>query len=147
MDHHPSWRLHKNPFWRVKHPSLKKAVAPNDARSIASGTTMYTAAGAARTATTMYLATNNVDDTKEDQMYVYEASEPVQGVCVLSLSSGKKLDHLGIKIQFIGRIDMVRTTFKLHGWNYFFSQFSQNTHICNRAMAFMKGVRITISFP
>jgi Vacuolar protein sorting-associated protein 26 len=110
MDHHPSWRLHKNPFWRVKHPSLKKAVAPDDTRSITSGT-MYTAAAAASTATHY-----NVDATKEHQMYVYEASEPVQGVCVLSLPSGKKVDHLGIKIQFIGRIDMVRGSSNLHQW-------------------------------
>jgi vacuolar protein sorting-associated protein 26 len=38
----------------------------------------------------------------------YEASQDVGGVVTLNLSPGKKVEHLGIKIQFIGRIDMVR---------------------------------------
>lgn len=89
MDHHPSWKLHKNPFWRVKHPSIaaKAAAAPHLVdetfnNSLASGTA-----------------------TRE--MYAYESSQNVEGVVVLTLPSGKKMDHLGIKIQFIGRIDMV----------------------------------------
>jgi hypothetical protein len=107
MDHHPSWRLHKNPFWRVKHPSLKKAaVSPDDASSITSGTNTVTTV--MNTAPHLAANTSMGVTSKEDQMYVYEASEPVEGVCVLSLAAGKKMDHLGIKIQFIGRIDMVR---------------------------------------
>lgn len=144
MDHHPSWKLHKNPFWRVKHPSLKKAVvAPDDAvaRNSASGTMSTVTAGIN---TAPHLTSTSMGVTMEDQMYVYEASEPVQGVCILSLQSGKKMDHLGIKIQFIGRIDMVCIWM---GGNYVFSQQSSHVPTVPRATAFTKVVRITISFP
>jgi len=45
-----------------------------------------------------------------ESLYAYEASEDVEGVVVLRLPMGsgsnKGLEHLGIKVQFIGRIDM-----------------------------------------
>lgn len=41
-------------------------------------------------------------------LFAFEATENIAGTVILSLPPGKKADHLGIKIQFIGRIDMVR---------------------------------------
>jgi hypothetical protein len=41
----------------------------------------------------------------------YEASQDIKGKVLLTLPPGKKADHLGIKIQFIGRIDMVSSLF------------------------------------
>jgi vacuolar protein sorting-associated protein 26 len=38
--------------------------------------------------------------------FAYEASQDVEGVVVLRLPPGKKTEHLGIRVQFIGRIDM-----------------------------------------
>ena len=105
MDHHPSWKLHKNPFWRVKHPSLK-AVSPADGSS----SIATTSAGDETITTSTSIAAMN---RNPHQWYAYEASENVQGVVVLTLPSGKKVDHLGIKIQFIGRIDMVRASILL----------------------------------
>lgn len=92
LDHRPSWKLHKNPFWRVKHPSLaaKAAAAPHLVDETA-GT----------------LISSGAAYSTSHQMYAYEASQDVEGVIILSLPPGKKMDHLGIKIQFIGRIDMV----------------------------------------
>jgi hypothetical protein len=72
MKHVPSWKLRKNPFWRV-------------------GNTV--------------VPTNEIG---RPLLYAYEASQDVGGKVVLTLPPGKKADHLGIKIQFIGRIDMVR---------------------------------------
>lgn len=46
------------------------------------------------------------------QLYAYEAHQDVGGVITLHLAPGKKVEHLGIKVQFIGRIDMVRTNNK-----------------------------------
>ena len=66
MHHAPSWKLRKNPFWRVG------SIVPSNGE------------------------------------FAYEASQDVGGKIVLTLPPGKKADHLGIKIQFIGRIDMVR---------------------------------------
>jgi hypothetical protein len=92
MDHHPSWKLHKNPFWRVKHPSLAKREAPHLVDE--------TAANVVNTSLAPGVALSR-------QMYAYESSQDVEGLVVLTLAAGKKIDHLGIKIQFIGRIDMV----------------------------------------
>ena len=83
MDHYPSWKLHKNPFWRVKHPAGTKlaSVAPN--------------------------AITGEMEVKQ-QLFAYESHQDVGGVVTLHVAPGKKIEHLGIKVQFIGRIDMVR---------------------------------------
>jgi hypothetical protein len=44
------------------------------------------------------------------QLYAYESHQDIGGVVTLHLSPGKQVEHLGIKIQFIGRIDTVRVT-------------------------------------
>lgn len=74
MHHAPSWKLRKNPFWRVSGNSVVPAM--NEMGTFA--------------------------------LCAYEASQDVSGKVMLTLPPGKKADHLGIKIQFIGRIDMVR---------------------------------------
>lgn len=83
MDHYPSWKLHKNPFWRVKHPAGTKlaSVAPN--------------------------AITGEMEIKQ-QLFAYESHQDVGGVVTLHVAPGKKIEHLGVKVQFIGRIDMVR---------------------------------------
>ncbi len=83
MDHYPSWKLHKNPFWRVKHPAGTKlaSVAPN-------------------------AITGEME--LKPQLFAYESHQDVGGVVTLHIAPGKKIEHLGIKVQFIGRIDMVR---------------------------------------
>ncbi len=44
----------------------------------------------------------------EQTFYAYDGQCPdVQGIVNLILQPGKKYDHNGIKIQFLGRIDMV----------------------------------------
>ena len=87
MDHYPSWKLHKNPFWRVKHPQGAK---------LASVTPVMTASGEL--------------EVKQQQVFAYEASQDIGGIATIHLAPGKKAEHLGIKIMFIGRIDMVRRT-------------------------------------
>lgn len=81
MDHYPSWKLHKNPFWRVKHPAGTKlaSVAPNAITG---------------------------DMEIKQQLFAYESHQDVGGVVTLHVAPGKKVEHLGIKVQFIGRIDM-----------------------------------------
>lgn len=73
MHHTPSWKLRKNPFWRI-------------------GSSV---------------ATVPTSEAGSALLYAYEASEDIGGKVLLMLPPGKKADHLGIKIQFIGRIDMV----------------------------------------
>eukprot|EP00546_Thalassionema_frauenfeldii_P012553 CAMPEP_0178930932 /NCGR_PEP_ID=MMETSP0786-20121207/21597_1 /TAXON_ID=186022 /ORGANISM="Thalassionema frauenfeldii, Strain CCMP 1798" /LENGTH=352 /DNA_ID=CAMNT_0020607689 /DNA_START=30 /DNA_END=1088 /DNA_ORIENTATION=- len=72
MHHTPSWKLRKNPFWRI-------------------GSSV---------------ATVPTSEAGSALLYAYEASEDIGGKVLLMLPPGKKADHLGIKIQFIGRIDM-----------------------------------------
>jgi hypothetical protein len=86
MNHHPSWRLRKNPFWRVTTAAGGTPVAP----LVSSPDGMSTMAHS------------------HSKLYAYESSQNVSGTVVLSLPPGKKAEHLGIKIQFIGRIEMVR---------------------------------------
>ena len=42
------------------------------------------------------------------QILAYEAHQDVGGYVTLHVAPGKRVEHLGIKVQFIGRIDMVR---------------------------------------
>jgi len=44
--------------------------------------------------------------TTQEILYIYGEHEDVQGVAHLTLPPGKKFEHLGIKIQFVGRVDM-----------------------------------------
>ena len=46
---------------------------------------------------------------RQQAVVAYEASRDVGGVVRLRVPPGKKVEHLGIKVQFIGRIDMVCT--------------------------------------
>jgi len=90
MDHYPTWKLQKNPFWRVKHPNSTNnnrmaSVAP--APIIPGDPNSFMAA-------------------QERTIFAYEQYQDVSGVVTLHLAPGKKVEHLGIKIQFIGRIDM-----------------------------------------
>jgi hypothetical protein len=80
MHHTPSWKLRKNPFFRV-------------------GNTVVPA----------------MNEMGVPAICAYEAAQDVGGKVLLTLPPGKKADHLGIKIQFIGRIDMVRFTFVVAG--------------------------------
>ena len=39
-------------------------------------------------------------------LYIYEADADIEGYAIFRLPPGKKAEHLGIKVQFLGRIDM-----------------------------------------
>mmetsp|Transcript_30714 Transcript_30714/g.72067 ORF Transcript_30714/g.72067 Transcript_30714/m.72067 type:complete len:314 (-) Transcript_30714:59-1000(-) len=40
------------------------------------------------------------------QFFAYEASQDIEGQVIITMPPGKKTEHLGIRVQFIGRIDM-----------------------------------------
>jgi hypothetical protein len=157
MDHYPSWKLHKNPFWRVKHPQGAKQqqappvqqqqpqqqispygmsntmqdpnfqqqqqmmnngmqdpnnfqqqqqqpMPPNNQQQFAPPN--YSDQSA------MSMSMNPpelVSDGLRQAVVAYEVSQDVAGIVRLRIPPGKKMEHLGIKIQFIGRIDMVRS--------------------------------------
>eukprot|EP00521_Asterionellopsis_glacialis_P007117 CAMPEP_0195284120 /NCGR_PEP_ID=MMETSP0707-20130614/2436_1 /TAXON_ID=33640 /ORGANISM="Asterionellopsis glacialis, Strain CCMP134" /LENGTH=397 /DNA_ID=CAMNT_0040343421 /DNA_START=103 /DNA_END=1296 /DNA_ORIENTATION=+ len=112
VDRFPSWKLRKNPFWRLKYPQARKQqIANNNNNNNVAG---HTLVAPQQSQDTMYYSTpgtavssNNIAlDERSHQLYVYDAPEDVSGVVTLSLPPGKKQDHLGIKIEFIGCIDM-----------------------------------------
>lgn len=83
MDHYPGWKLHKNPFWRVKHPMDAQKIAP---------------------ATPVMSVTGEME--VRPQLFAYEQQQDLSGVVTLHLPPGRQVEHMGIKIMFIGRIDM-----------------------------------------
>lgn len=102
MDHLPSWRLHKNAFWRVKHPRTVQLQQQQQQQLMMQQQQQH----------------QQQKENYKNTVYAYEATQDVEGVVILrtpmaslsSSSSGgggmKGLEHLGITIQFIGRIDM-----------------------------------------
>lgn len=90
MDHYPTWKLQKNPFWRVKHPNRTNN---NKTKSVAP-------------APVILGDPNSLMAAQERSIFAYEQHQDVIGVVTLYLAPGKKVEHFGIKIQFIGRIDM-----------------------------------------
>lgn len=44
---------------------------------------------------------------QQQTLYAYGEHEDVQGVVHLTLPPGRKIEHGGVKVQFVGRVDMV----------------------------------------
>eukprot|EP01083_Nonionella_stella_P215362 775163_1 len=54
----------------------------------------------------MNMNVNNSYAQQQEVIYAFGEMEDVQGVVHLCLLPGKRLEHLGVKIQFVGRVDM-----------------------------------------
>lgn len=50
---------------------------------------------------------NLSSEIPHDEVYAYDATMDVEGVITLSIPPGKKVEHLGMRVEFVGRIDMV----------------------------------------
>jgi vacuolar protein sorting-associated protein 26 len=93
MDHIPSWKLHKNPFWKVQHPGGSKMQPV----VVGGSPNMYDS---------QQLSSPHSQQSQQ-LIYAFEPSQTITGRVVFHSASGNKgIDHLGIKVQFIGRIDM-----------------------------------------
>jgi len=75
--HRPSWKVRKNVFTVLKNINS------------ASGSPARTS------------------NSNNNRIMVYSCDHETEGSITLSMSHGKKLDHLGILVKFFGRIDMV----------------------------------------
>lgn len=82
----PSWKVRKNPFLYA----LKKP----DPRGVTTSSSIHKPSS--KQTNTSWVETS----------YVYESSDDVKGNIILSLPYGKRVDHLGIKVEFVGRIIM-----------------------------------------
>lgn len=47
-------------------------------------------------------------EKKSEKVYIYSDGEPIEGIAVVSLKPGKKLDHSGIKVEVIGKVSVPR---------------------------------------
>ena len=98
LDHALTWKVRKNPFSALKNFKQDQIGNSdmNDSSTVLSDITSHTLGG--------------VDVERSDEnsvLYVYDASEDVEGFVNLYLPPGKKADHLGIKVELIGQIEMV----------------------------------------
>lgn len=91
LDHPPSWKIRKNPFLHALKRSNKVASATNNGNNIVDETNTF------HTDTDLsYTSANH---------YAFNSSDAdVSGTITMSLPPGKKYDHLGIKVEFVGRI-------------------------------------------
>mmetsp|Transcript_12657 Transcript_12657/g.27405 ORF Transcript_12657/g.27405 Transcript_12657/m.27405 type:complete len:382 (-) Transcript_12657:135-1280(-) len=95
LDHPPGWKVRKNVFASLKYPPGKRGLSnPSAVTNGAASAITPVAPGSA------------AGGGGHGAVYAYEASEDVEGRVLLFLPQGKKADHLGIKVQFFGRIDM-----------------------------------------
>lgn len=121
LDHHPSWKLHKNPFWRVKHPAGNKLaqVVPygeqaqyqqqqQQYQQAPYGTAVSPQSQTSMVPSSPYEPVSTSANRHTAPIYVYMAGQDVHGRVIMRLAPGAKkmVEHLGVKVMFIGRIDM-----------------------------------------
>lgn len=103
MSHVPNWKLRKNPFWRLK--QSQQQLQQQQQLPVNNPQLMPTVGQYGEIIPAAPPAAPALGNTNS-KIFAYEASQPVEGVVSLILPPGKKAEHLGIKIQFIGRIEM-----------------------------------------
>lgn len=91
LDHPPSWKIRKNPFLHALKRSTKVA------SSTTTNNNVVDRAGSFSTdADLSYTSANH---------YAFDSSDAdVSGTVTMSIPPGKKYDHLGIKVEFVGRM-------------------------------------------
>lgn len=87
------WKVHKNPYHQF-HYFENKAGRSDSAQKFdqiaASSVTPHSSS-----------------ETPHEDVYAYDAAMDVEGVITLSIPPGKKVEHLGMRVEFVGRIEMV----------------------------------------
>jgi len=96
LSHLPSWKINKKTFSASvlnKHPGISPLSQPPPV-------------------TNEYGRSDCFNNTPTEAIYAYDSVQDVQGVVHLILPPGKSFEHLGIKIQFLGRIKMSSATYE-----------------------------------
>lgn len=112
LGHLPSWKIGKNTFSPSILNKQQGSIAPLPPPP---------------TTTNEYGRSDYLSGTSSvrEPIYVYDSHQDVQGVVHLILPHGKSFEHLGIKIQFLGRIKMV-SFLLLHVWECTVSRTNLN---------------------
>jgi|EP00550_Attheya_septentrionalis_P005213 vacuolar protein sorting-associated protein 26 len=104
LDHAPGWKVRKNPFMSLQYPNKLEDMSEGPRRREVQPSTLHVIS---HSSVSPYESSTGGDlNLGKELIYAYEANEDIVGTVTLSLPPGKRSDHLGIKIQFIGRIDM-----------------------------------------
>jgi len=122
LDHQPSWKVSKNPFMaalskrdlaqaqvsasvqqqqQMQQQQLQQPQGYQYNMNMQPQQQMIPSGPGAGPSMT----TDRYGNSRE-VIYAYGEEEDVQGVAHLTLAPGKKFEHLGIKIEFVGRVDM-----------------------------------------
>lgn len=107
LDHQPSWKVTKNPFMTAlsKRELVAVSPMPNPDPTAVSSDGMQPQMQQQISPGTLPVTVDRYGNPR-DMVYAYGEHEDVQGVAHLILPQGKKFEHLGIKIQFVGRVNM-----------------------------------------
>lgn len=122
IDHEPSWKLGKNPFQQA---CINKTLNQNAAVPGAG------VGGGQMDNNNMYANNNNGFIPQQQQngmnmgidrgyaynggkpmVYAYSDVQDIQGVVNLIIPHGKRYEHLGIKVQFLGRVDVSHAVYE-----------------------------------
>lgn len=112
INHRPSWKVTKNPFhtglvkfahWKDTHDHGNQRIYPGHAAAAAAGGVSMNSGVDSHLQYPMGTHPSLVQD---EVLYTYGENEDVQGVVHLILPHGRKFEHLGVKIQFVGRVDL-----------------------------------------
>jgi hypothetical protein len=125
ISHRPSWKVTKNPFhaglykfalWKENHPHQR--IHPNDSVSGVAGNMLLPypmqQQQQQQQVQQQQVQQQQVQQQQGEILYAYGENEDVQGVVHLILPHGRKFEHLGVKIQFVGRVDLVSRLYIFH---------------------------------
>lgn len=105
LDHAPSWRVSKNVFMAsLSRQTLQSFIQKNNTAMLQIHPHQPVNASA------VHSSYGPAQQQLQPIIYAHSEKEDVQGVVHLILQPGKQLEHAGIKIQFIGRIEMVSSS-------------------------------------
>jgi hypothetical protein len=109
LDHTPTWKVTKNPFMAALSKKVLQNRDPN-ADAMHAQTVLQQDSMAMNNLNVnvnpMGMA-GQMQQQEQEVIYAFGEMEDVRGVVHLRLPPGKKFDHLGVKVQFVGRVEMV----------------------------------------
>lgn len=110
LDHIPSWKTGKNPFASLPKKAFDNGPQPPPPPTMQMQQPNQWYGGNSDTGSTPLTGANGMMEGGGNNgvvVYAYGDGQDVQGVVHLILPPGKSYDHLGIKVQLLGRITMV----------------------------------------
>lgn len=127
LDHVPGWKIKKNPYSSLNHRTahVRNHKTSNslydDNTSVVSDITSQTYAngyfGRKDSSECHIMYNGDISNAfgikpEADILYAYDSDQNIEGNVTFFLPQGKRYEHLGIKIEFLGRITMKKVAFE-----------------------------------